>query len=66
MAAKKPFEVKWGEEAHTILLKTFVDIATEGGKTSLTKHQAVIMAALNAHGYTFSWDAIRYVEGLLP
>ncbi|KAJ4307040.1 hypothetical protein N0V88_000415 [Collariella sp. IMI 366227] len=61
-SGEKPFETKWTPEAHTILLATFVDIATEGGKVTLNGNQDKIQGAMARHGFGFSWEAIRYVQ----
>lgn len=61
-SGEKPFETKWTPEAHTILLATFVDIATEGGKVTLNGNQDKIQGAMARHGFGFSWEAIRYVH----
>ncbi|KAK4043593.1 hypothetical protein C8A01DRAFT_32323 [Parachaetomium inaequale] len=55
----KPFQVKWNEESHTALLGILVNIVTDNGAASINKHKDQIMAGLEAHGFGFSWDAIR-------
>jgi hypothetical protein len=58
-AAAKPFQQRWGDDAHTALLCIFVDIITDGGTASMNAHQERIMASMAARGFTFSWEATR-------
>lgn len=58
-AATKPFQQRWSDEAHTALLGIFVDIMTNGGTVSINAHQEKIVAGMAAHGFAFSWEAMR-------
>jgi hypothetical protein len=58
-AAAKPFQQRWGDDAHTALLCIFVDIMTSSGTASLNSHQERITAGMAARGFAFSWEATR-------
>ncbi len=53
------FETKWNDEAHTALLGILVDIVTSSGSTSISAHKEKIMASMAAHGFQFTWEAMR-------
>ncbi|KAL1841419.1 hypothetical protein VTJ49DRAFT_7096 [Mycothermus thermophilus] len=50
---------KWTEEVHLVLISELVNIATEGGTVSLSKHKESLESALAARGFHFTWEAIR-------
>lgn len=60
--AKHKPESKWNDQAHAALLGVFVDIVATANKVSIAAHKEQIMASLEAHGFQFTWEAVRYVK----
>ncbi|KAK4241351.1 hypothetical protein C8A03DRAFT_12384 [Achaetomium macrosporum] len=62
------FELKWNENAHMVLLCTCLDIISQGenGKGSIAAHKDQIMGALEANGYTFTWEGHHAFLSHLP
>lgn len=55
-------ESRWNEAVYKTLVGILVDISTQGGNTSIKTHQEKIMAGIEANGFDFTWEAIRYVD----
>ncbi|KAG7285097.1 hypothetical protein NEMBOFW57_009717 [Staphylotrichum longicolle] len=63
--AKHKPESKWNNQAHAALLGVFVDIVATANRVSIVAHKEQIMASLEAHGFQFTWEAVRQRELLL-
>jgi len=58
-AGGRPFQTKWNEEAHMALLLVLMDVVTENGSIPISKHKGQIIAGMEAHGFGFTWEAVR-------
>ncbi|KAL2171639.1 hypothetical protein VTG60DRAFT_2207 [Thermothelomyces hinnuleus] len=57
--AGKPFQTKWTEETHMALLCTKMDIVTDNGSISISKHKDQITSGMEGRGFSFTWEAVR-------
>ncbi|KAL2180003.1 uncharacterized protein P884DRAFT_267655 [Thermothelomyces heterothallicus CBS 202.75] len=57
--AGKPFQTRWTEETHMALLCTMMDIVTDNGSISISKHKDQITSGMEGRGFSFTWEAVR-------
>lgn len=53
---------RWNNESHEALLAILVDVILQGDRATLAYYKDTIMAGMEARGYNFSWEAVRYVR----